>query len=71
MDIGVVSMRYARALLKGSLDAKVEDKVYKEMQTLAESYAQVPELRSTVDNPMIKPGSQNCCWLQQEGRSVT
>jgi F-type H+-transporting ATPase subunit delta len=50
MDIGVISMRYARALLKGSMDAKAEDQVYKEMQTLAESYVQVPELRKTIDN---------------------
>ena len=35
MDIGVISVRYARALLKCALDAKIEDKVYVEMQTLA------------------------------------
>lgn len=38
MDIGVISVRYARALLKGSCDAKIEDKVYLEMQLLAKSY---------------------------------
>ena len=32
MDIGVISVRYARALLKGSCDAKIENKVYCEMQ---------------------------------------
>jgi F-type H+-transporting ATPase subunit delta len=31
----------------------VEDKVYQEMQTLAESYIKVPELRRAIDNPMI------------------
>ena len=34
MDIGVISVRYARALLKAGLDAGVEDKVYAEMQVL-------------------------------------
>ena len=53
MDIGVISVRYARALLKCAAEAKAEDKVYAEMQTLAESYIKVPELRRTVDNPMI------------------
>ena len=53
MDLGVISVRYARALLKCSVESKVEDLVYQEMQTLAESYIQVPELRSTIDNPMI------------------
>ena len=53
MDIGVISVRYARALLKGSTEQRIEEQVYQEMQTLAESYIKVPELRLTVDNPMI------------------
>ncbi len=46
-------MRYARALLKAATDAKVEEKVYREMQTLANSYIDVPGLRRTIDNPML------------------
>ena len=46
MDIGVISVRYARALLKSAIDAKAEDAVYTEMQQLAKSYADVPQLRS-------------------------
>ena len=38
MDIGVISVRYARALLKSATDAKIEADVYKEMQTLAKTY---------------------------------
>ena len=53
MDIGVISVRYARALLKGSCDARIEDNVYREMQLLAKSYIEVPRLRFTIDNPMI------------------
>ena len=53
MDIGVISVRYARALLKSASEAKLEAKVYAEMQTLAESYLRVPELRFTIDNPML------------------
>jgi len=53
MDIGVISVRYARALLKSATDAKIEDAVYTEMQQLAKSYAQVPQLRHTIDNPML------------------
>lgn len=53
MDLGVISVRYARALLKGSSQAGVEDKVYAEMQTLAESYINVPDLRHTMNNPML------------------
>lgn len=53
MDIGVISVRYARALLKSAIDAKLEDTVYLEMQTLAKSYIEVPQLRFTIDNPML------------------
>jgi len=53
MDIGVISVRYARAFLKSATDAKIEEQVYQEMQTLLSSYLQVPELRFTIDNPML------------------
>ncbi len=53
MDIGVISVRYARALLKSATEAKLEDQVYREIQTLCESYIRVPELRLTIDNPML------------------
>lgn len=53
MDLGLISVRYARALLKASLEAKLEDRVYSEMQTLSESYIKVPDLRFTIDNPMF------------------
>jgi len=53
MDIGIISVRYARALLKSALDAKLDGQVYQEMQLLAKSFVEVPELRHTIDNPML------------------
>lgn len=53
MDIGVISMRYARALLKSAVEEKLEDKVYQEMMTMSTSYLDVPSLRHTIDNPML------------------
>ncbi len=53
MDIGVISVRYARALLKCCAESKVEDQVYQDMQCLADNYIAVPELRRTIDNPMV------------------
>ena len=53
MDIGVISVRYARALLKSATDAKQEAAVYQEMMLLAKSYIEVHELRHTIDNPML------------------
>ena len=53
MDIGVISVRYARALLKSATDGKLDDQVYQDMMTLAKSYIEVPQLRHTIDNPML------------------
>ena len=53
MDIGVISVRYARALLKSATDTNIEDTVYANMQLLAKSYMEVPALRHTIDNPML------------------
>jgi F-type H+-transporting ATPase subunit delta len=53
MDIGIISVRYARALLKSALDAKLEQQVYKDMQLLAKCFIEVPDLRHTIDNPML------------------
>ena len=37
MDIGVISVRYARALLKSATEQKLDETVYQEMQLLAKS----------------------------------
>lgn len=53
MDLGVISMRYARALLKCAVQIKCEDKVYEDMTNIAKSYFDVPQLRKAIDNPML------------------
>lgn len=67
MDIGVISVRYARALLKAAAEAKLDDAVYRDMQALAASYIAVPQLRSTVDNPMIAKDSKRKLLLAAAG----
>ena len=68
MDIGVISVRYARALLKSATDAKIEDAVYTEMQTLAKSYVEVPQLRFTIDNPMLSKEKKEVLLLTAIGK---
>ena len=63
MDIGVISVRYARALLKSATDAKVEDAVYQQMMLLAKSYITVPQLRHTIDNPMLSKDKKETLLL--------
>jgi F-type H+-transporting ATPase subunit delta len=67
MDIGVISVRYARALLKSATDQKIEDAVYAEMQQLAKSYAEVPQLRQTIDNPMLTKATKEKLLLTAVG----
>lgn len=53
MDIGVISVRYARALLKSATGLGLDRKVYQEMQQLSRCYLEVGGLRSAIDNPML------------------
>jgi F-type H+-transporting ATPase subunit delta len=67
MDIGVISVRYARALLKSATDAKIEEGVYQQMQLLAKSYVEVPQLRQTIDNPMLSKDKKEMLLLTAVG----
>ena len=69
MDIGVISVRYARALLKSATEAKIETSVYEEMQTLAKTYAEVPQLRQTIDNPMLSKDKKQELLLTAVGEN--
>ncbi len=71
MDIGVISVRYARALIKAALGMKLEDQVYREMQTLYQSYIDVPELRFTIDNPMLGKEKKKVLLTTAMGKSPT
>ena len=53
MDLGLISVRYARALLKAGIEASVSDRVYSDMLTVLESYAKVPQLKATIDLSLI------------------
>ena len=67
MDIGVISVRYARALLKSATDAGIEDAVYNQMMLLAKSYIDVPALRQTIDNPMLSKDKKEMLLLTAVG----
>ena len=67
MDIGVISMRYARELLKSATDAKLDDNVYQEMMTVSKSYIDVPALRQTIDNPMLSKDKKEALLLIAAG----
>ncbi len=53
MNTGVISVRYARALLKSAERPEAIEGVYADMRRLAQSYIDVPQLKKAVDNPML------------------
>ncbi len=71
MDLGLISVRYARALLKASEEAGVSDKVYADMQVLSDSYIKVPDLRFTIDNPMLPKKNKEQLAITASGGSPT
>lgn len=71
MDIGIISMRYAKALLEFAKEQGVEDKVYREMLTLSQSFASVPALRSTLDNPVLQPDEKRSLISNAAGIKVS
>ena len=71
MDIGVISVRYARALLKSATAQKLDEAVYQEMQQLAKSYVEVPQLRFTIDNPMLSKDKKETLLLTAVGGEPT
>ncbi len=54
MDIGIISVRYAKALLRYATEEKCEGRIYREMKMLAQAYVDVPQLQSTLMNPVLE-----------------
>lgn len=53
MDIGIISVRYARALFAFASKNKEEDRVYKEMGRLCQAIQDINQLRVTLNNPIV------------------
>lgn len=71
MYIGIVSMRYAKALLAYANDAKVEDVVYEEIQRLRDSLFLIPEFRQAMDNPVLMSDVKLKLICEAAGGKVT
>lgn len=53
MNTGVVSMRYAKALMLFATENHETQQVYKETTTLTQSYLNVPRLQASLLNPVL------------------
>lgn len=67
MYIGVISTRYAKALLAFAYDAGVASAVYQEALTLRRSFREVPELRQAMENPVLKSDDKLSLLVQACG----
>jgi len=52
MNTGLVSTRYAHALLLFAIEEGSEDSVYKDMMNVRKNFSNLPELLPTLDNPI-------------------
>ncbi|WP_025069049.1 F0F1 ATP synthase subunit delta [Bacteroides gallinarum] len=53
MDIGIISMRYAKALMEYAKSTGTEDRLYAEMRMLSRSFEKHPDLRTALENPIL------------------
>ena len=67
MNIGVVSKRYAKALLDFAMARGNEEKVYSEVETLAGHFANVPDLKRTIENPVMTRKSKLDLLVEASG----
>lgn len=54
MDIGTISVRYAKALIAYAKDEGVEDTLFVEIEMLSRSFTSYPQLRKALENPILK-----------------
>lgn len=53
MEVGILSMRYAKALIQYAQDKGAEDRLYEEFGTLSYCFRAQPALRDALDNPIV------------------
>lgn len=70
MDIGTVSARYAKALLKFAVERKEEDEVYDEMRMLAKVFLIAPKLRQMIENPALSVSDTTALLCKAAGGDV-
>ena len=53
MDIGIISMRYAKALMGFAKEKGTEDALYKQCKGLSEAFSKCPGFRAALENPVL------------------
>ncbi len=53
MDVGTISMRYAKAMVEFAIEQKKEDVLYERMITVVDSFIAAKDLRAALNNPLV------------------
>ena len=61
MEVGILSMRYAKAMIEYAQEKGVEDKLYQEFLTLSYCFCAQPGLRD-LNQREIGAGMYGCRW---------
>ena len=67
MNTGIISNRYAKALLAFAGEAGTEDRVFEEMLCLSKVYFDNPELKEYFNNPMASSAEKEKLLLLASG----
>ena len=67
MDLGTISSRYARALFSLAMEKKEETRVYDDMKMLKESFLLFPELKETLQNPIVSVADKEKLLIHTHG----
>lgn len=71
MDAGIISTRYARAILKFAEEKSLETSIYQNMQTLANSFTEFPDLQKAMSAPMVTAEKKIELLLTASGKDDT
>ncbi|MDR0938433.1 MAG: F0F1 ATP synthase subunit delta [Mediterranea sp.] len=73
MEVGILSMRYAKALLEYATEKGMAKRIYQEMYNLSYGFYSQPQLRATLDNPVVSIREKLalvCAAADGDGESV-
>ena len=70
MDEGLISRRYAKALLKFAQDRGTTDQIYEEVKKFEENFVSHPELQKALLNPVLSAKDKESLLAAAVGRFV-
>lgn len=70
MDIGIVSARYSKALLKYAIENGEEERVYEEMLCISNAFIANTQIRKTLLNPILTEAQKRSLLLSAIGATT-